>query len=120
MSKIKIKRIYESPQREDGYRILVDRLWPRGISKEKAKIDQWIKSIAPSNELRQWYAHDKEKWFDFQQKYLQELKTINRDELQNLHATLGTHKTVTFLYSSKETKYNNAAALKLFIDEKKL
>ena len=71
---IKIKRIYEKLEEDDGYRILIDHLWPRGISKEKAKIDLWYKEISPSNELRQWFNHDPEKWLEFQKKYKEELK----------------------------------------------
>jgi uncharacterized protein YeaO (DUF488 family) len=66
---IKIKRVYEAAAEDDGFRILVDRLWPRGISKEKAKIDLWLKEVAPSNELRKWFAHDPEKWGEFKKKY---------------------------------------------------
>jgi len=70
----KIKRVYEEPGKDDGFRILVDRLWPRGLSKEKAKIDLWMKEIAPSNELRQWFSHDPEKWENFKKRYETELK----------------------------------------------
>jgi uncharacterized protein YeaO (DUF488 family) len=72
--KIKIKRVYENPSKEDGMRILVDRLWPRGLTKQKAAIDLWLKEIAPSTELRKWFAHDPKKWTEFRKKYLQELK----------------------------------------------
>ncbi|HYB93183.1 MAG TPA: DUF488 family protein, partial [archaeon] len=70
----KIKRIYEKPEREDGYRILVDRLWPRGLSKDKAKIDLWMKEIAPSDETRKWFSHDPRKWEEFKKRYKNELK----------------------------------------------
>ena len=76
---IKIKRVYDSPAKDDGFRILVDRLWPRGMTKEKAEVDLWLKEIAPSNELRQWFAHDPKKWPEFARKYEAELK--NKREL---------------------------------------
>ena len=71
---VRIKRIYDSPATSDGFRVLVDRLWPRGVSKEKAAVDLWLKDIAPSTELRKWFAHDPEKWPEFQKRYLRELK----------------------------------------------
>ncbi|MDD4955318.1 MAG: DUF488 family protein, partial [Candidatus Omnitrophica bacterium] len=71
--RIKIKRIYETPANNDGFRVLVDRLWPRGVSKEKAKIDLWSKDIAPSDQLRKWFAHDSAKWEDFKRRYFKEL-----------------------------------------------
>ena len=73
--KVEIKRVYENPGRADGTRILVDRLWPRGLSKEKAKVDLWLKDIAPSTELRKWFSHDPNKWTEFQARYRQELKS---------------------------------------------
>src|SRR4030067_3420521 len=110
---IKIKRIYNPPAKEDGFRILVDRLWPRGLSKEKAKIDLWLKEIAPSNQLRKWYGHDPKKWTQFREKYFNELK--DKDELVNRIAGKVKEGTITFLYSSKEEKVNNAVALKEYI-----
>jgi uncharacterized protein YeaO (DUF488 family) len=79
---IKIKRIYEMPTQDDGFRILVDRLWPRGLSMDKAKVDLWLKEIAPSNDLRKWYAHDPKKWGEFKKKYFKELDL--KKELVNL------------------------------------
>ena len=111
---IKIKRIYDLPAEEDGYRILIDRLWPRGLTKEKAKIDLWLKEIAPSNDLRKWYAHDPEKWEEFKRRYKEELK--NKQELLSKIKQLEKEKgTVTLLYSSKETEINNAVALNDFL-----
>ena len=107
---IKVKRIYEVPKNDDGYRILVDRLWPRGLSKERAKIDLWMKEIAPSNELRKWFSHDPEKWEDFKKRYKMELK--EKEELLNRIRQVEREKgTITILYSSKELKYNNAIIL---------
>lgn len=112
---IKIKRVYEQPQAQDGRRILVDRLWPRGLSKEKAKIDLWLKALAPSNELRKWYGHEPEKWEEFKKKYFAELDG-QKEELGKLASIIGKGR-VTFLYSSKEEKLNNARALKIYMEK---
>ena len=111
---IHIKRAYEGPSNEDGQRILVDRLWPRGISKDNAKIDFWPKEIAPSNELRKWYGHEPEKWEEFKKKYFAELDAIP-EKVQELldYVQKGT---VTFVYSSKEERINNAVALKEYVE----
>jgi len=111
---IKLKRVYEEPTKGDGYRILVDRIWPRGLSKEKAKIDFWPKEIAPSNELRKWYRHDPEKWDEFKSRYFKELK--DRSEQVNELLEWIKKGAVTFVYSSKEQKLNNAVALKEYIE----
>ena len=111
---IKTKRIYDKPAKEDGYRILIDRLWPRGMAKENAKIDLWLKEVAPSDNLRNWFSHDPEKWEEFRSKYKEELKT--KQELLNEIIRLEKEKgTVTLLYSSREEKYNNAVALNGFL-----
>lgn len=112
--KIKIKRVYEAVSEEDGQRILVDRLWPRGISKEKAGIVFWARELAPSTELRQWYAHEPAKWEEFKSRYFKELDA-NPLGLEKLLEYLG-KGLVTFLYSSTETKINNAAALKEYLE----
>jgi uncharacterized protein YeaO (DUF488 family) len=111
---IRIKRAYEKPAKDDGARVLVDRLWPRGISKEKAKIDLWLKEIAPSNELRRWYGHVPEKWPEFRSRYEAELK--NRPELVDELIGLIRKGTVTLVYSSTERERNNAVALKQYIE----
>lgn len=109
---INIKRIYEPYSTGDGYRILVDRLWPRGMKKEDARIDKWLKEIAPSTGLRKWFNHEPEKWDQFRQKYHAELdKSTALDELLT---DLRTHQVVTFLFSSKEEKHNHAIVLKQF------
>ena len=113
---IRIKRIYEPPAAGDGFRILVDRLWPRGLTKEKAKVDLWLKEIAPSNELRKWYGHDPAKWSEFKKRYLKEIE--DKSELLDLIAQKIKGGTVTFLFSSQEQKLNNAAALKEFFETK--
>jgi uncharacterized protein YeaO (DUF488 family) len=114
--KISIKRVYEQPDRKDGTRILVDRLWPRGLSKESAKIDLWLKSAAPSNDLRKWYQHDHQKWPEFKKRYFAELDA-NEEAVNELLGPLKSGK-VSFLYSAKETRYNNAAALKEYVDKR--
>jgi uncharacterized protein YeaO (DUF488 family) len=112
---IKLKRVYEEPSLKDGYRILVDRLWPRGLTKEKAKVDLWLKDIAPSNELRKWYHNNFDQWDEFKKKYKKELED-NKAAFDELKKVIKQNKVVTFVYSSKEEKYNNAAALKEFLD----
>ena len=112
--KIQIKRAYDNTGENDGYRILVDRLWPRGISKEKAKIDYWAKALAPSNGLRRWYGHDPEKWSEFKIRYFAELDA-NPGSVKELldYVKRGS---VTFVYSSKEQHINNAVALKEYVE----
>ena len=111
---IKIKRIYENPMETDGFRILIDRLWPRGISKEKAKIGLWLKEIAPSDELRKWFSHDPEKWTDFKKKYKLELAN-NLESLKIIKEIIKKEKTITFLYAAKDEEHNNAIVLKEFL-----
>jgi len=108
---LKIKRIYDKSDKTDGYRILVDRLWPRGLTKEKAKVDLWLKDIAPSNELRKWYAHDPSKWREFKRQYFKELKN-NQEAIDLIQKQKGI---VTLLFGSKEEKFNNAIALKEYL-----
>jgi len=112
---IKIKRVYEQPEAQDGTRILVDRLWPRGLNKEKAKIDLWMKNMAPSNDLRKWYGHEPVKWEEFKKRYFAELEG-RAEEVERLASIIKKGR-VTFLYSSKEEKINNAHALKLYIEK---
>jgi len=107
---LKIKRVYEKPDPKDGFRILVDRLWPRGLTKEKAGVDLWLKNIAPSTELRKWFSHDPEKWKEFQKKYLKELKA-KKEEVDALKENLKKGP-VTFLYAAKDEAYNEARVLK--------
>lgn len=111
---IKVKRVYDKAEDGDGLRILVDRIWPRGLSKEKAKIDKWIKEISPSTELRKWYNHDPEKWNEFKDRYFKELQ--DKSALIDDLFLKSRKQTISFLFSSKETKYNNAHALKEYIE----
>ncbi|HMN32869.1 MAG TPA: DUF488 family protein [Chitinophagaceae bacterium] len=106
---IQIKRAYEQAEENDGYRVLIDRLWPRGISKEKAHIDEWDKNIAPSTELRNWYNHQEERYEEFKQKYIDELQTKN-DDLKRLKKIANTQN-LTLLYASKVPNINNANVL---------
>ncbi len=114
---IKIKRAYDPPDQNDGFRILVDRIWPRGLSKAKAKVDLWLKSIAPSSELRKWYNHDPEKWEQFKIKYSKELAD-NDVSVESLITEANKHHTVTLIFGSKELKLNNATALREFVYNK--
>jgi uncharacterized protein YeaO (DUF488 family) len=113
---IKVKRIYEDPKKTDGFRILVDRLWPRGIKKEAAEIDLWLKEIAPSDSLRKWFNHDAEKWVEFQKRYAKEL--ANKKELISIITKEAKKRTVTLLFGTKETEHNNAIALQNFLSNK--
>lgn len=108
---IKIKRIYEKPSNEDGYRILVDRLWPRGLTKVKADIDIWLKEIAPTTGLRKWFAHDPKKWKSFKEKYKRELKN-NTDVISKIKQLEKEKGIITLLYSAKDEEYNDAVVLK--------
>jgi len=107
---LKVKRIYDSPSPDDGKRILVDRLWPRGIKKESAMIDEWLKDIAPSDKLREWFSHDPDKWLEFKNRYKKELKDKS-DILERLRKESKT-KTVTLLFSARDVEHNNAVVLK--------
>ncbi len=109
---IKLKRAYDPAESTDGKRILVERLWPRGISKEKAKLDLWAKDVAPSNDLREWYSHDVSKWPEFKKKYLAELKSNPAvEELRK-----GLHGTVTFIYATHDTAHSGAVVLQEFLE----
>ena len=104
-----LKRVYEKPAKEDGMRILVDRLWPRGLTKEKAGIDLWLKEIAPSTGLRKWFAHDPEKWSEFKKRYRKELKE-NKEQTELLKEQQK-KGTVTLVYGAKDEEHNEAIVL---------
>jgi uncharacterized protein YeaO (DUF488 family) len=110
---IKIKRAYEERTRGDGLRILVERLWPRGLLKEEAQIDVWLKEIAPSTELRKWYAHDVERWPEFKKRYQAELRE-NPDAVARL-LELCNHRPTTFVYAAHDEQHNSAVVLRAFI-----
>ncbi len=111
---LRIKRIYEPPAAQDGTRILVDRLWPRGVSKEEAHVHAWLKEIAPSAELRRWFGHDPDKWDAFRRRYLEELEN-NPAAVEELKRQIG-QSTATLLYGARDTEHNNALVLRDFID----
>ncbi len=110
---IVLKRIYEVPSADDGYRILVDRLWPRGISKEKAQLDEWDKEITPSDELRKWFHADRSQWAEFRKRYLAELKK-HRDKLRPL-AERAIKGRVTLLFAAADSERNHATVLKQYL-----
>ena len=114
--KLNVKRVYEKPDNEDGVRILVDRLWPRGLTKERAAVDLWMKDIAPSTDLRKWFNHDTAKWKEFMKRYRQEL-VRNKEQISLLkeQAKLGT---ITLLYGAKDEEHNEALVLKNYLTDK--
>jgi uncharacterized protein YeaO (DUF488 family) len=109
---IKIKRIYEKFSEDDGFRILVDRLWPRGIKKEEAKIDLWFKEIAPSEKLRKWFKHDVSKWEEFKKRYEEERYIETKKNLRKLVEIIKNKKVVTLFFSAKDKEHNNAVVLR--------
>lgn len=111
--KISIKRVYDEPSSDDGVRILVDRLWPRGLAKENAKIDAWLKSIAPSTELRKWFGHDPQKWLAFKQSYFAELDA-NKAALNEILGYVHRYD-ITLLYAAKDPTCNHALVLKEYL-----
>jgi uncharacterized protein YeaO (DUF488 family) len=120
---IRVQRIYDNPKgrnnNDNDFRILVDRLWPRGLSKDKVKVDLWKKDIAPSNLLRKWFNHDEKKWNEFKRNYFKELD--QKSELVNVilrKEKEKTSSTITLLYGTKEDKFNNATALREYLEEK--
>src|SRR5947207_1734232 len=112
---IKLKRAYEAASDDDGVRILVERLWPRGISKEKAKIDEWLKALSPSPELRKWFGHDPEKWEEFQKRYRKELDQ-NQEMAKDLKRR-ARGKTITFVYAARDEAHNSALLLKEYLSK---
>ncbi len=108
--RIHIKRIYATPSTDDGARVLVDRLWPRGQSKEKLKIESWAKELAPSHELRKWFKHEPDKWLEFKRRYKKELD----GNIESIESLLNDFcdRTITLLYSAKDEKYNQAVVLR--------
>ena len=113
MTKFQTKRIYEEASKTDGYRVLVDRLWPRGVSKEKAALDEWEKNIAPSTELRKWFNHDPAKYAEFTSRYIDEIK--NNPEAHTIIAGWRRQATVTLLYGARDTNDNEAVVLQEYL-----
>ena len=111
---IRLKRAYDPPSKQDGRRILVERLWPRGLTKEKAAVDQWLKDIAPSPQLRKWFSHDPDKWEDFCKRYRAELDE-NQDPVRQLKEICSAG-TVTFVFAARDTERNSAIVLKAYLE----
>ena len=113
----KIKRVYAAAEPADGYRVLVDRLWPRGVSKEKAHVDLWMKQIGPSGKLRKWFGHDPARWSEFQKRYRAELRE-KPDLTRELKQLEKQHRTVTLVYSAHDELHNQAVALGAFLQRR--
>jgi Uncharacterized conserved protein len=116
MVTLKIKRVYDAPSEADGYRVVVDRLWPRGISKDDLKVDIWLRDVAPSDELRKWFGHDPAKWQGFRSKYTQELNS--NKEFEKLLDLVRERERVTLVYSARDTEHNQAVVLKELIEKR--
>ncbi|WP_295911900.1 DUF488 domain-containing protein [uncultured Bartonella sp.] len=114
---ITIKRVYEPYSGDDGWRVLIDRLWPRGLSKEKAHIDDWQKELAPSNDLRHWFNHDVAKWKEFESRYISELNTQS-DVVGFFLSSLKKHAHVTLLYAAHDEEHNNAVVLLNYLENR--
>jgi len=115
---LRVKRVYEAPQANDGARYLVERLWPRGIRKENLIMDAWLKDVAPSSDLRRWFGHDPAKWEEFQRRYRAELEANSIAWMPLLDASR--EGNVTLLYSARDTEHNNAVVLKAYLEERML
>ncbi|WP_431215826.1 DUF488 domain-containing protein [Puia sp. P3] len=115
-STIQVKRIYDPPAKSDGYRVLVDRLWPRGMKKEAADIDEWAKDLAPSTDLRKWFGHEPRLWSDFEKRYMDELKA--NDAVKTFAKAHGGENTITLLYAAKDEEHNHALVLKKYLATK--
>ena len=113
---IRIKRIYEEPAPDDGYRVLIDRLWPRGLKKSQVRFDRWLKEVAPSTELRRWFGHDPEKWEEFKARYSRELD--QQPEAVAELAELAAEGTLTLVFGAKAERHSNAAALKEYLEKR--
>jgi len=113
---IKLKRVYEKAENNDGLRVLVDRLWPRGVKKEEAKLDEWLRDIAPSSVLRKWFRHDPKKWEEFKIRYEQEV--AQKEELLDKLIQDAKGKNITLVYASREKQFNNVIVLKELIEER--
>ncbi|MEK7816967.1 MAG: DUF488 domain-containing protein [Actinomycetota bacterium] len=112
---IRTKRVYAPPAPDDGFRILVDRLWPRGLSKEKARVDIWMKETAPSNELRRWFGHDASRWQEFRKRYLAELQE-NSEAVTQFLEIINLENTVTLLFAAADEERNNAVVLEEYLN----
>jgi uncharacterized protein YeaO (DUF488 family) len=113
---IQLKRVYQAASQGDGYRLLVDRIWPRGLGKEEARIDDWMKEIAPSTALRKWFGHEPAKWEEFRRRYFAELSL--RPELVERLVQMAGSRPLTLVYSAKDEEHNNAVALREYLERR--
>jgi len=111
---IRLKRAYDKPAKSDGYRVMVDRIWPRGVSKDKADLDEWMKNIAPSTKLRKWFGHDRERWQEFKKRYFEELDAHSED-IDSLRKKAEQGR-LTLVFGAKDEEHNNAVALKEYLE----
>lgn len=118
MTTVRVKRVYEAPSAADGFRVLIDRLWPRGLTREKAHIDLWLKAASPSHELRRRFHHDPAQWDDFRASYFAELEA-EPAAVAELMEVVGHHRTVTLLFGAKDEQFNNARALVEFVEARR-
>jgi uncharacterized protein YeaO (DUF488 family) len=114
---LRIKRVYDATEPDDGKRILIDRLWPRGISKTDVHLNEWIKELAPSTELRNWFGHDDARWEEFRNRYIEELSSPNKMKLLKSLAKEAARETITLVYGAKDIEHNNGIILKKVIEE---
>jgi uncharacterized protein YeaO (DUF488 family) len=114
---VQVKRAYEKPEKSDGFRVLIDRVWPRGVRKEDLKLDEWPRSLAPSTELRKWFGHDPAKWEEFKKRYFRELST-HPDEIRLLREKMR-RGPLTIVFGSREERFNNAHALKEYLESRR-
>lgn len=118
-SHVQIRRAYDGASADDGYRVLVDRMWPRGVSKEAANIDEWMREISPSTDLRRWFGHDPKLWDEFRRRYRAELDELPEGTIDRLVA-IAAEKKLTLVYAAKDTDHNNAVVIKELLDERSL
>lgn len=108
-TQLQMKRVYEEVASDDGFRVLTERLWPRGVTKERAALDLWMKGVAPGDKLRKWFGHDPDKWEEFREKYRREL--FGSEEVEKLLEIVGKHEKVTLVYASKDEEHNSTVVL---------
>ena len=114
---LRIRRAYDPPAPDDGCRVLIDRLWPRGLKRENAGVDHWLRELAPSNELRKWFGHDPERWDEFRRRYADELRSpAAAPALGELRGLIAAHPVLTLVYGARDTTHNNAEALRLWLE----
>jgi len=114
MTSVRVKRVYDPPTPDDGVRVLVDRLWPRGLKRDASKIDLWLKEVAPSDELRRWFGHEPSRWAQFQKRYSAELAK-NAENVATLRELIKARKPLTLLFAAKDMEHNNAIVLRAFL-----